>query len=85
MLVFVDCKLGADLLSEAVQKITGLKSTSMHSDKSQMERKNTLKVTPAFCSVLLPMTLALPHFQEIPYYQLFFIFIYLLKFFFSCF
>ncbi|XP_043341228.1 probable ATP-dependent RNA helicase DDX59 isoform X2 [Cervus canadensis] len=43
VLVFVDCKLGADLLSEAVQKITGLKSTSMHSDKSQMERKNTLK------------------------------------------
>ena len=85
MLVFVDCKLGADLLSEAVQKITGLKSTSMHSDKSQTERKNTLKVTPAFCSVLLPVTLALPHFQEIPYYQLFFIFIYLLKFFSSCF
>ncbi|XP_065792408.1 probable ATP-dependent RNA helicase DDX59 isoform X2 [Muntiacus reevesi] len=43
VLVFVDCKLGADLLSEAVQKITGLKTSSMHSDKSQMERKNTLK------------------------------------------
>ncbi|EHB03772.1 Putative ATP-dependent RNA helicase DDX59 [Heterocephalus glaber] len=43
VLVFVDCKLGADLLSEAVQKITGLKSTSIHSEKSQVERKNILK------------------------------------------
>ncbi|XP_068397973.1 probable ATP-dependent RNA helicase DDX59 isoform X2 [Eschrichtius robustus] len=43
VLVFVDCKLGADLLSEAVQKITGLKSTSVHSEKSQPERKNILK------------------------------------------
>ncbi|XP_055966597.1 probable ATP-dependent RNA helicase DDX59 [Sorex fumeus] len=43
VLVFVDCKLGADLLSEAVQKITGLKSTSMHSEKSQMERKSILE------------------------------------------
>ncbi|XP_058524964.1 probable ATP-dependent RNA helicase DDX59 isoform X2 [Ochotona princeps] len=43
VLVFVDCKLGADLLSEAVQKITGLKSVSMHSEKSQMERKNILQ------------------------------------------
>uniref|UniRef100_A0A2R9AIF9 RNA helicase n=1 Tax=Pan paniscus TaxID=9597 RepID=A0A2R9AIF9_PANPA len=43
VLVFVDCKLGADLLSEAVQKITGLKSISIHSEKSQIERKNILK------------------------------------------
>ncbi|XP_043425184.1 probable ATP-dependent RNA helicase DDX59 isoform X2 [Prionailurus bengalensis] len=43
VLVFVDCKLGADLLSEAVQKITGLKSVSIHSEKSQTERKNILK------------------------------------------
>ncbi|KAM6217913.1 putative ATP-dependent RNA helicase DDX59 isoform 4-T4 [Rhynchocyon petersi] len=43
VLVFVDCRLGADLLSDAVQKITGLKSTSMHSEKSQIERKNILK------------------------------------------
>ncbi|XP_004458141.1 probable ATP-dependent RNA helicase DDX59 [Dasypus novemcinctus] len=43
VLVFVDCKLGADLLSDAVQKITGLKSTSIHSEKSQIERKNILK------------------------------------------
>ncbi|NP_001336730.1 putative ATP-dependent RNA helicase DDX59 isoform X2 [Homo sapiens] len=44
VLVFVDCKLGADLLSEAVQKITGLKSISIHSEKSQIERKNILKI-----------------------------------------
>uniref|UniRef100_H0VCB7 Probable ATP-dependent RNA helicase DDX59 n=1 Tax=Cavia porcellus TaxID=10141 RepID=H0VCB7_CAVPO len=43
VLVFVGCKLGADLLSEAVQKITGLNSTSIHSEKSQIERKNILK------------------------------------------
>ncbi|XP_060034497.1 probable ATP-dependent RNA helicase DDX59 isoform X4 [Erinaceus europaeus] len=43
VLVFVDCKLGADLLSEAVQKITSLKSVSIHSEKSQIERKNILK------------------------------------------
>ncbi|KAM4861304.1 putative ATP-dependent RNA helicase DDX59 isoform 2-T5 [Thomomys bottae] len=43
VLVFVDCRLGADLLSEAVEKITGLKSTSIHSEKPQVERKNILK------------------------------------------
>ncbi|XP_007939290.1 probable ATP-dependent RNA helicase DDX59 [Orycteropus afer afer] len=43
VLVFVDCKLGADLLSEAVQKITGLKSISIHSEKSQVERQSILK------------------------------------------
>ncbi|XP_077013463.1 putative ATP-dependent RNA helicase DDX59 [Tamandua tetradactyla] len=43
VLVFVDCKLGADLLSDAVEKITGLKSTSIHSEKSQIERRNILK------------------------------------------
>lgn len=43
VLVFVDCKLGADLLSEAVQKITGLNSTSIHSEKSQVERRDILK------------------------------------------
>lgn len=66
MLVFVDCKLGADLLSEAVQKITGLKSTSVHSDKTQMERKNILKVTPSILLCSLAPKSALPHFQEVP-------------------
>ncbi|XP_065265250.1 probable ATP-dependent RNA helicase DDX59 isoform X2 [Emys orbicularis] len=44
VLVFVDCKLGADLLSDAVHKITGLQCISMHSDKSQSERTNILQV-----------------------------------------
>ncbi|XP_052056734.1 probable ATP-dependent RNA helicase DDX59 [Apodemus sylvaticus] len=43
VLVFVDCRLGADLLSEAVQKITGLNSTAIHSEKSQVERRDILK------------------------------------------
>ncbi|NXN88648.1 DDX59 helicase, partial [Bombycilla garrulus] len=43
VLVFVDCKLGADLLSDAVHKITGLQCTSMHSEKSQVERTDTLQ------------------------------------------
>uniref|UniRef100_A0A8C3IZS2 RNA helicase n=1 Tax=Chrysemys picta bellii TaxID=8478 RepID=A0A8C3IZS2_CHRPI len=43
VLVFVDCKLGADLLSDAVHKITGLQCISMHSDKSQSERTNILQ------------------------------------------
>lgn len=43
VLVFVGCRLGADLLSEAVQKVTGLKSVAIHSEKSQVERKNTLE------------------------------------------
>lgn len=85
MLVFVDCKLGADLLSEAVQKVTGLQSASVHSDKTQTERKSTLEVTPSVLSCSLARKSALSHFQEIPYYQLFFIFIYLPEFFSSCF
>lgn len=43
VLVFVDCRLGADLLSEAVQKVTGLRSVSMHSEKPQAERKSILE------------------------------------------
>ncbi|XP_038601038.1 probable ATP-dependent RNA helicase DDX59 [Tachyglossus aculeatus] len=43
VLVFVDCKLGADLLSDAVSKITGLQSRSIHSDKSQVERTSILQ------------------------------------------
>lgn len=43
VLVFVDCKLGADLLSNAVQTITGLKSVSMHSDKAQCDRNQILQ------------------------------------------
>ncbi|KFP25845.1 putative ATP-dependent RNA helicase DDX59 [Colius striatus] len=43
VLVFVDCKLGADLLSDAVRKITGLQCTAMHSEKSQVERTDILQ------------------------------------------
>ncbi|XP_054021334.1 probable ATP-dependent RNA helicase DDX59 isoform X2 [Dryobates pubescens] len=43
VLVFVDCKLGADLLSDAVHKITGLQCTSMHSEKTQVERTDILQ------------------------------------------
>ncbi|XP_062437249.1 probable ATP-dependent RNA helicase DDX59 [Rhea pennata] len=43
VLVFVDCKLGADLLSDAVHKITGLQCISMHSEKSQEERTEILQ------------------------------------------
>lgn len=43
VLVFVDYKLGADLLSEAVKTITGLRSTPIHSEKSQTERMKILE------------------------------------------
>ncbi|XP_068262368.1 probable ATP-dependent RNA helicase DDX59 isoform X3 [Nyctibius grandis] len=43
VLVFVDCKLGADLLSDAVHKITGLQCTAMHSEKPQVERTDILQ------------------------------------------
>ncbi|XP_060132667.1 probable ATP-dependent RNA helicase DDX59 isoform X3 [Zootoca vivipara] len=43
VLVFVECKLGADLLSDAVHKITGLQTISMHADKSQIERTAILQ------------------------------------------
>lgn len=44
VVVFVDCKLGADLLCEAVQKVMGLKTVAIHSDKTQHERNRILKV-----------------------------------------
>uniref|UniRef100_A0A3Q1GEQ2 RNA helicase n=1 Tax=Acanthochromis polyacanthus TaxID=80966 RepID=A0A3Q1GEQ2_9TELE len=43
VVVFVDCKLGADLLCEAVAKVTGLKAVAIHSDKSQWERNRILR------------------------------------------
>lgn len=54
VVVFVDCKLGADLLCEAVAKVTGLKTVAIHSDKSQWERNRILRVRPVAartCSV----------------------------------
>lgn len=44
VVVFVDCKLGADLLCEAVAKVTGLNTVAIHSDKSQWERNRILRV-----------------------------------------
>lgn len=46
VVVFVDCKLGADLLCEAVTKVTGLNTVAIHSDKSQWERNRILRVSP---------------------------------------
>ncbi|KAK1165332.1 putative ATP-dependent RNA helicase DDX59 isoform X1 [Acipenser oxyrinchus oxyrinchus] len=43
VLVFVDCKLGADLLCDAVHKVMDLKTVSIHSDKSQIERNRILQ------------------------------------------
>ncbi|XP_029284938.1 LOW QUALITY PROTEIN: putative ATP-dependent RNA helicase DDX59 [Cottoperca gobio] len=43
VLVFVDCKLGADLLCEAVAKVTGLNTVAIHSDKSQWQRNRILR------------------------------------------
>ncbi|XP_042178832.1 probable ATP-dependent RNA helicase DDX59 isoform X1 [Oncorhynchus tshawytscha] len=43
VVVFVDCKLGADLLCEAVKKIMGLNTVAIHSDKTQWERNRILK------------------------------------------
>ncbi|XP_075896784.1 putative ATP-dependent RNA helicase DDX59 [Nelusetta ayraudi] len=43
VVVFVDCKLGADLLCEAVAKVTELSTVAIHSDKSQWERNRILR------------------------------------------
>ncbi|KAG7514897.1 hypothetical protein JOB18_045189 [Solea senegalensis] len=43
VVVFVDCKLGADLLCEAVSQVTGLNTVAIHSDKSQLERNRILR------------------------------------------
>lgn len=45
VVVFVDCKLGADLLCEAVQKVMGLNTVAIHSDKMQWERNKIVTVT----------------------------------------
>lgn len=43
VVVFVDCKLGADLLCEAVQKVMSLNTVAIHSDKMQWERNKIVK------------------------------------------
>ncbi|KAM4548412.1 putative ATP-dependent RNA helicase DDX59 isoform 1-T1 [Odontesthes bonariensis] len=46
VVVFVDCKLGADLLCEAVTKVMDLTTVAIHSDKNQWERNHILRVRP---------------------------------------
>ena len=43
VVVFVDCKLGADLLCEAVAKVMELNVVAIHSHKSQWERNRILR------------------------------------------
>lgn len=43
VVVFVDCKLGADLLCEAVSKVTELNTVAIHSDKTQWERNRIIR------------------------------------------
>lgn len=43
VLVFVDSKMGADLLAEAIQKTCNIHCTSMHGDKVQNERTRILE------------------------------------------
>ncbi|XP_053740978.1 probable ATP-dependent RNA helicase DDX59 [Synchiropus splendidus] len=42
VVVFVDCKLGADLLREAVATVMELNTVAIHSDKTQRERNRIL-------------------------------------------
>lgn len=51
VVVFVVCKLGADLLCEAVAKVTGLSTVAIHSDKTQWERNRILRVSVLGLSV----------------------------------
>ncbi|GAB2297171.1 DEAD-box ATP-dependent RNA helicase 41 [Dionaea muscipula] len=41
--VFVASRIGADLLSEAINVATGIKSLSIHGEKSMKERRNTMQ------------------------------------------
>ncbi|CAM9670837.1 unnamed protein product [Lampetra planeri] len=43
VVVFVDSKMGADLLADAVETVMGLKSAAMHADKPQTERTSVLQ------------------------------------------
>ncbi|CAG8740303.1 4709_t:CDS:2 [Dentiscutata erythropus] len=43
IIVFVESKMGADLLSQAIEKKCGARTVSMHSDKSQKERTQILQ------------------------------------------
>ncbi|XP_075924891.1 putative ATP-dependent RNA helicase DDX59 isoform X3 [Petromyzon marinus] len=43
VVVFVDSKMGADLLADAVETVMGLKAAAMHADKPQTERTSVLQ------------------------------------------
>ncbi|XP_042200883.1 probable ATP-dependent RNA helicase DDX59 [Callorhinchus milii] len=43
VLVFVECKLGAELLASAVHTVTGLHTACLHSDRPQPERSRLLQ------------------------------------------
>ncbi|XP_078721559.1 putative ATP-dependent RNA helicase DDX59 [Lampetra fluviatilis] len=43
VVVFVDSKMGADLLADAVETVMGLKTAAMHADKPQTERTSVLQ------------------------------------------
>ncbi|XP_071845059.1 probable ATP-dependent RNA helicase DDX59 isoform X2 [Apostichopus japonicus] len=52
VLIFVDSKIGADLLAEAIEKVFGLDVAALHSDKRQAERTSVLH---SFREGLLPV------------------------------
>ncbi|KAK3730495.1 hypothetical protein QZH41_015699 [Actinostola sp. cb2023] len=44
VVVFVDSRIGADMLAEAVQQVCNIPCVSMHGDKEQTERNNILQL-----------------------------------------
>ncbi|XP_068694300.1 probable ATP-dependent RNA helicase DDX59 [Montipora foliosa] len=71
IVVFVDSKMGADLLAEAVQEVCGILCLPMHGDKSQTERSNTLESFQAgdcpvlVCTSLLGRGIDLPNVSQV--------------------
>lgn len=54
VVVFVNSKMGADLLAEAIQKVCKIYCLSIHGDKSQQERSKSLELfLGGECSVLV--------------------------------
>ncbi|KAJ7296191.1 hypothetical protein O6H91_12G076900 [Diphasiastrum complanatum] len=41
--IFVNSRMGADLLAEAIQTVTGLRAAALHGEKSMQERRHILK------------------------------------------
>ncbi|CAK9263573.1 unnamed protein product [Sphagnum jensenii] len=55
VVVFVNSRIGADLLAEAIHTFTGLEATSLHGKKTMQERRDTMK---AFLAGKLPLIVA---------------------------